>query len=128
MADLYDPIPDLAALIRDVAYEDRSATRRAEVLLPRLGVGGNDPVSVEAIEAGLRKALDRPAEPSDRHPLVVWINAVNGAMKPECFPDVVSAYEAASTEYPFNNTRVTLGWCTQKHEAATAAGGEGDDG
>jgi hypothetical protein len=67
MPENFDPIPDLAALIRDVAYENLSAIRRAEALLPRLGIGGNDPVSVEAIEAGLRKALDRPAgtDPAD---------------------------------------------------------------
>jgi hypothetical protein len=57
MTDRYDPIPDLATLIWAAVYEDRSATRRAEAILPRLGIGGNDSAGVRAIEAGLREEL-----------------------------------------------------------------------
>jgi hypothetical protein len=63
----YDPIPELAALIRAVAYGKRLATDRVDALLSRLGIDGNDPVSVDAIEAGLRRSLglaDPDAEPS----------------------------------------------------------------
>jgi hypothetical protein len=64
-ADHYDPVPALAALIWSAVYEDRSATRLAEALLPRLGIGGNDPVSTDAIEAGLRRAIGLALDLSD---------------------------------------------------------------
>lgn len=57
MADRYDPIPDVATLIWAVVHGDRSETRRAQALLPRLGIGGNDSAGTGAIEAGLRKAF-----------------------------------------------------------------------
>jgi hypothetical protein len=58
VTDHYDPVPDLAALIWAAAYGERSATRRAEALLPRLGIG--EDAGTGAIEAGLRKALGLP--------------------------------------------------------------------
>jgi len=57
MSDQNDVIPDLAALVRAAVYGDRSATRRAEALLPLLGIRGDDGAGTGAIEAGLRKAL-----------------------------------------------------------------------
>jgi hypothetical protein len=68
--------------------------------------------------------IEHPEPAPARHPLVVWVNAVNGDTLPRCFPDVEAAYDAAATEYPYDNTRVTLGWCTQTHGAAAA----GEDG
>lgn len=62
------------------------------------------------------RVMTRPG--GGRHPLVVWINAINGDTQRRCFPDTGSAYDAAAAEHPFNNTRVTLGWCTDKHETA----------
>lgn len=60
-----DPVPDLAALIWAVAYGDRSAIRRVEALLPRLGIGENDSIGAAAIEAGLRNALGPAASGAD---------------------------------------------------------------
>lgn len=57
MAEQDDTLRSLATLIWAVVYDDHSATRRAEALLPRLGIGGNDSAGTGAIEAGLRKAL-----------------------------------------------------------------------
>ena len=52
-----DTIRSLAALVWAAAYGDRSATRRAEALLPLLGIRGDDGAGTGAIEAGLRRAL-----------------------------------------------------------------------
>jgi hypothetical protein len=76
MTGRYDPIPDLAALIRDVAYENLSAIRRAEALLPRLGVGGDDLVTVEAIASGLRKAFGLILDLSDPDAMHVFTTAL----------------------------------------------------
>jgi hypothetical protein len=65
MTDNYDPIPDLAALVWAAVYGDPSAPRRAEALLPMLGIGGDDSASEAAIETGLRKALGPAASGAD---------------------------------------------------------------
>lgn len=65
MTEQDDTIRSLATLIWAVVYDDHSATRRAEALLPRLGIGGKGSAEAGAIEAGLRKALVPPLSGDD---------------------------------------------------------------
>ena len=71
-----DTIRSLAALVWAAAYGDRSATRRAEALLPLLGIRGDDGAGTGAIEAGLRRALG-PA--LDREQLGTVLSALEDA-------------------------------------------------
>lgn len=45
------------------------------------------------------------------HPRVTWLNAINYGQVSRCFADAESAFDAAATDHPFNNTRVVLGRC-----------------
>lgn len=56
-AEQPDVIPALASLIRASIFGNSSITSDAEAVIARLGIGPDDPVSVDAIEAELRKAL-----------------------------------------------------------------------
>lgn len=50
------------------------------------------------------------------HPRVTWLNAINtyGRVS-RCYPDAETAFDAAATERPFNNTRVQPGRCDGGH-------------
>jgi hypothetical protein len=75
-------------------------------------VGVGDAATVEAEP---RKAQGLVPGTTARHPRVTWVNAINGQNRSRCFPDPAAAYDAAVSERPFNNTRVSPGWCTEVH-------------
>lgn len=58
---------------------------------------------------------ERPA----RHPQVTFTNAITSCpteYQRRCYPDTDTAFEAAVTERPYNNTSLSLGWCTRDHD------------
>lgn len=64
---------------------------------------------IEAMAAILRPADAEP--PPARHPRVVWLNAINSERVARCFAGPEAAYDAATAEQPYNNTRVQPGRC-----------------
>jgi hypothetical protein len=53
------------------------------------------------------------------HPKVTFWNAINSERDPRCYRTVDEAYEAACTVQPYNNTRLTFGFCNQDHNETT---------
>lgn len=66
----------------------------------------------------LEAALDDRQQQAGRHPRVAWHNAINSQQTSRCFTSVAEAFDAAVNENPFNNTRLSVGWCTEDHSAA----------
>jgi hypothetical protein len=65
MTEQDDTIRGLARLVRAAVFGNNSVTSDAEAVVTCLGIGPDDPVSADAIEAGLRKALGIDAPPAD---------------------------------------------------------------
>jgi len=64
---------------------------------------------------------DHDDEPT-RHPRVVWANAITSnptELLARCFTTAEEAFEAAVSEWPYNNTRLSVRWCTADHQEAT---------
>jgi hypothetical protein len=76
-------------------------------------------VSAERLAAG---SLSLPV----RHPRVAWTNAITSRpveSQARCFATTAETFEAAVTERPYNNTMLSVRWCTDGHQAGTAAEG-----
>lgn len=72
----------------------------------------------------LDAALDAREEQAARHPKVTWINAITSCptvSESRCFASEADAFAAAVKERPYNNTMLSLRWCTEDHSSESAA-------
>lgn len=73
---------------------------------------------------GVRRLMDfhlgLPADTPRHHPRVTFCNAINNESAYRCYPDAEAAFDAAAMERPYNNTRMSLSWCGENHDAEGA--------
>jgi hypothetical protein len=73
-------------------------------------------------ETFVSAALLEPGSLTVRHPRVVWANAITSnptELLARCFTTAEEAFDAAVSEWPYNNTRLSVRWCTADHQEAT---------
>lgn len=131
VVDLTDE--DLAA-IKEAGYDPAEEDEVEEWVQGRFDLATADRFSfdvIEDMESSNGFQLDKVELVSDdvplsasqyprRHPYVLYSNAINNHGERRCYRSPLAAFEEAATYRPYSNTRISPGWCIDKHDEAAS--------